>query len=155
MSGPVTDVLITGNYLENIGDTGIDITGTKDVSPHQRITASGNTLVNAHVRVSNAENISIVGNSMQGWGMIDVDNGAGNPTNIVVSNNVVITTNNVGVGFYGCRDCQLTNNEISLTGSGSGVHAVIRGVGLIEGNTIVGGDYGSASQAGDWAENNS
>jgi hypothetical protein len=144
-TGPVNDLRIEGNYMENIGDTGIDITSTKGVPPHQRITAINNVLVNAHIRVSNAEDISIIGNTMQGWGFIDIDNGAGVPRNIIVDNNLVQTTSSVALGFYGARDCQATNNRILMLGgsSQSGVVAAIRGVGLIENNIIEGSqDYG-------------
>lgn len=137
----VTDTLIEDNYLENIGDTGIDITSAAGRPPHERITAQYNTLKNAHIRVSYAYNIKLIGNTIEN-GFICIDAGQGTPINITVEKNKITTSGNVGIAFYGAQDSQALNNEIYMTAPAQnvtqcGISAAIRGTGLIEGNLIV------------------
>lgn len=141
----VTDLTIEDNYLENIGDTAIDITANSTIGPHERITAQRNILKNATVRVSSAQHIEILNNTVtNGW--IDVDNGAGSVSDILVQGNKIVTSDKVGIGFYGAQNSSVRNNTIIMTftsGTQSGIHAAIRGTALIEGNTIMGAkDYG-------------
>jgi parallel beta-helix repeat protein len=137
----VTDVMIEGNYLENIGDTGIDITSASDSPPHERITAQNNTLKNACLRVSDSQNVQILANTFDN-GYIDVDNGAGPVINVTVEGNNVTSSYGFGIGFCGAQDCQALDNEIYLTTAASGlvqsgISAGIWGAGLIQGNIIV------------------
>jgi hypothetical protein len=143
----VTDLKIEDNYLENIGDTGIDITGISGLPPHERIVALHNTLNNASIRVSHAQHVEVSGNIIEG-GHIDADSGAGQAVDITVKANNITTSHNVGIGFYGTQDCYAVNNEIHMTAPSagtvqSGIVAAIRGTGLIERNIITGSaNYG-------------
>jgi hypothetical protein len=142
----VSDLTIEGNYIENAEDTGIDVTSISEVSPHERITIQGNTLINAHIRVAHSQHVRVSDNIIQG-AYISIDNGQGRPTDIVVENNQVNTSYRVAIGFYGAQDSRAVNNSVYFTGSSGGVQcgisAGIWGSGLIEGNTIVGSaNYG-------------
>lgn len=137
----VTDLRIEGNYLENIGDTGIDITSASGSPPHERITAQNNTLKNACFRVSYSQNVQILANTLDN-GYIDVDNGAGPVINVTIEGNNVTSSYGFGIGFCGAQDCQALDNEIYLTTTASGlvqsgIAAAIWGTGLIQGNIIV------------------
>lgn len=144
---PVTDTIIEDNYLENIGDTGIDITSRSNVAPHERITAQRNVLKNASVRVSYAYNIKLVGNTIEN-GYICIDAGQGTPINITVEKNKITSSDRAGIVFSGAKDSQAINNEIYMTNpmqgiTQCGISAAIWGAGRIEGNIIVGAaNYG-------------
>jgi hypothetical protein len=142
----VADLVIDGNYVENAGDTGIDVTSITGIPPHERITVQGNTLKDSRMRVSYSNHVKILRNTVID-GYIAIDAGQQKPTDIVVEGNWVNTTYKVAIGFYGAQDSRAVNNVIYLRGpSGSvqcGISAGIWGTGLIEGNTIVGSaNYG-------------
>jgi hypothetical protein len=136
----VTDLTIEGNYVEDIGDTGIDVTSIYGAPPHDRIIVAHNYLNKTHIRISYAQNITVSGNTVEN-GFIAVDAGQTKPTNVTVESNKIITSKNVGIGFYGARDCRAMNNSIYFTGPSTGkaqagISAGIWGTGLIEGNTV-------------------
>ena len=138
---PVTDTIIENNYLENIGDTGIDVTSRSGVAPHERIIVRHNTLVNAHIRVSYALDIKLIENIIES-GYICIDAGQGITANVSVERNKIVTSNKYGIAFLGVNNSQAINNEIYLStpsqgATQSGISAAIRGSGLIEGNLIV------------------
>jgi hypothetical protein len=143
----VTDTIIENNYLENIGDTGIDITSVAGRPPHERIIAQRNTLKNASIRVSYAYNIKIIENVIEN-SSICIDAGQGTPINITVGKNKITTSGKVGIAFYGAQDSQALNNEIYMTTPAqsvvqSGISAAIWSNGVIEGNVIAGAaNYG-------------
>lgn len=144
-----TDITIENNYIENIGDTGIDITSYNTAPAHQRIIARGNTLKNAIIRVSYASDIQVLNNTLQ-YGhpsqpLIDVDNGAGPVSGVLVENNRVTSRSVVGIGFYGAQDSKARYNIVTVEASGGtqvGIQAGIRGTALLEGNRVYGGTYG-------------
>ena len=96
IGGTVNDCWIEGNYLENITDTGIDITGSTTIDPitgakisqyrHNNITAIGNTLINGSIRVSGADNIHLLNNRIF-RGYVGIDPGALHPINVEVRGN--------------------------------------------------------------------
>lgn len=135
----VVDLMIEDNYVENVGDCGIDITSATGFPPHERITAQRNVLKNAIIRVSHAQHINIVKNIIED-GFITVDCGQGRPIDIAVDGNNIRSSHSVGIGFYGAQDCRAINNEVTMIPSiepvQSGISAAIWGTGLIEGNTI-------------------
>ena len=140
-----TDLVIENNYIENVGDTGIDITSREPLGPHERITIQGNSLKNATIRVTYSRQIKILNNTIVG-GNINVDKGVAAPIDVLVRGNKIRTSDNYGIGFYGAENSSAIGNEVIMTPGDitqSGIHAAIRGVGLIEGNTIIGArDYG-------------
>lgn len=136
-----TDVTLDGNYVENAGDTGIDITSLNGVPPNDRILLKANYIKNAHIRISNSQNVTIISNTLEN-GFVNVDAGQVKPTNITVKGNTITTSTKVAIGFYGSRDCSAINNKIYFVGSvagksQAGISAGIWGTGLIEGNTVV------------------
>ena len=143
----VTDTIIEDNYIENVGDTGIDITSVAGRPPHERITAQRNILKNASIRVSYAYNIKLVENIIEN-AYIGIDAGQGTPINITVERNKITTSNRAGIVFSGAKDSQAINNEIYMTTPTQGtvqcgISAAIWGTGVIAGNVIVGAaNYG-------------
>ena len=136
-----TDVTLDGNYVENAGDTGIDITSLNGVPPNDRILLKNNYIRNAHIRVSNSQNVTISSNTLEN-GFVSVDAGQVKPTNITVKGNTITTSTKVAIGFYGSRNCSAIDNKIYFVGSAAGksqagISAGILGTGLIEGNTVV------------------
>lgn len=137
----VTDTIVEVNYLENIGDTGIDITSVSGRPPHERIRVQGNKLKNASIRVSYAYNVKLLGNIIES-SHICIDAGQGTPINIIVEKNKITTSSKVGIAFYGAKDSQAINNEIYMTAPVQGIvqcgiSAAIWGTSIIEGNLIV------------------
>ena len=137
----VADVVIEDNYLENIGDVGIDITASSSFAPHERIVARNNTLKKAIVRVSHAIDIQLVNNTVED-GMICIDTGQGIPVNITVVANTVVSSASAGIGFYGAREAIVLNNFVQMRSPQegvvqSGIVAAIQGTGLIQNNTIL------------------
>ncbi|TFH14007.1 right-handed parallel beta-helix repeat-containing protein [Candidatus Bathyarchaeota archaeon] len=156
---PVYHLSILDNYIENTGDTGIDITSNGQAPPHMNITASGNTLVNSHVRISNAIDVYFVGNTLRnGKSFIDVDSGAGRPINILIQGNKVDSARPCGIGLFGAENCVVIENEINMlspssSGTQSGISAAVWGDLLIEDNIIRNAaDYGI--DFGNWAIGN-
>jgi len=136
----ITDLIIDSNYVENAGDTGIDVTGASGVPPHDRIVIKGNYLKNTHIRISNAQNITVSGNTLEN-SFIEADAGQVKPTNVTVESNIITTSTKVGIGFYGSKDCRAINNKIyfvapAIGKTQVGIAAGIWGTGLIEGNTV-------------------
>jgi hypothetical protein len=135
------DVIIEYNYIENVGDTGIDITASKDYPPHERIVARNNTLKNASVRISQAINIQFANNTIEnGW--VCIDAGQGRPINVTVEGNKVTSPYEAGIAFEGARDSVARNNKVEMLTPAegvvqSGITAAIWGTGIIENNTIV------------------
>jgi len=138
----VSNVLIIDNHLENIGDTGIDITSNYLGPPHSNITAVGNTLINAHIRVSNAHHIKILDNELlNGKSWIDIDGGAGRAIDILIENNRITSSRKEAIGLFGAEDCRIINNVItSLPPSPNtiqcGISAAVWSSLVIEGNII-------------------
>jgi polygalacturonase len=88
--GAVTNLVIENNHLEHITDTAIDITGDKTKGiRHQNIVAIGNEIVNGSIRISGADNIQLLNNTIT-YGQISVDPGQGHPTNIQISGNIIV-----------------------------------------------------------------
>ena len=146
---PVTDLVIEDNYLENINDTGIDITSVNAAPPHTNIIVQRNTLINAHIRISNAEHIQLIDNVLiNGKSWIDVDSGAGRPVDILIQGNELTSSQEAGIGIYGGKECQVIDNIIIMTDPGAGViqtglSVAVWDVDLIENNTITGSaNYG-------------
>jgi len=143
----VTDVAIERNYIENTGDTGIDVTSLSGLPPHERINIEGNELINSHMRICYAHQVNVTDNILTN-GYISVDNGQGRPINVFVSRNIITTSTKVGIGFYGAENSSAIGNEINLTKPAGaiiqvGISAGIWGTGVVEGNTIVGSaNYG-------------
>jgi nitrous oxidase accessory protein NosD len=138
---PVYDVMIVDNYMENIGDTGIDITSNNQGPPHVNITAIGNTLINAHVRVSNSHNVDLINNTLaNGKSWIDVDSGAGRPIDILIEGNHVTSRRKGGIGLFGAENARILNNVIVMlppsSGSQTGISAAVWTNLVIEGNDI-------------------
>ncbi|MEM5794634.1 MAG: pectinesterase family protein [Candidatus Aenigmatarchaeota archaeon] len=123
----VIKALIENNYLENIGDTGIDITSDCDFKPHEEIYVVGNKLKNASVRISCALNITLIKNFIK-YGSISVDAGAGRPINIAIENNSIESSKR-GIVLGGALNVTVRDNIIhffassdsSQTGISSGV----------------------------------
>jgi parallel beta-helix repeat protein len=138
-----SNVTIQNNYLENIGDTAIDITGSVSwgLQSEANVTARDNIIVNGTVRVSNAIDVQLINNNIQN-GQIIVDGGAGSPIRIKVNGNSVVSYGTVGIGFRGAVYSSAENNIIEMKNAGtnitqSGITAAIWQEGLISNNTIL------------------
>lgn len=139
------DLTIIGNYVEGAGDTGIDVTAPKEQSAHERILIKGNTLKNTHIRVSNAMHVLIEGNTFEGNSYVDADGGQVRPVNVTVKGNRFTSSSKAAIWFLGVQEGKAIGNMIQMTPTTvtqSGILAAIYGTGLIEGNTIIGGNYG-------------
>lgn len=137
-----TNVIIENNYLENIGDTAIDITGPSSAGTpsHMHITITNNKITNGCMRVTNAKDVQITGNIIQ-YGEINVDAGQGTPSEVRIVGNQIVSKGSAAIGFYGASDSSAENNIIrmeqpSSNTKQSGITAAIWGTGLIAGNTI-------------------
>lgn len=148
---PVSDLVIEDNYLENIGDTGIDITSVNAAPPHTNIVAQRNTMINAQIRVSNAQHIQLIDNVLSGdasksW--ICIDAGAGRPVDILIKGNEVASSRKAGIGLYGAEECWIIDNTFVMSEPGAGIiqagiSVAVWDVVLIENNTITGSaNYG-------------
>jgi hypothetical protein len=140
-----SNVTIENNYLENIGDTAVDIVGMAGPLSAEHIIVRNNTIKNGSIRVSNAIDVQIVGNSIY-YGVIDVDSGEGTPIDVKIIGNLIVSTGNAAIAFYGAANSSAENNIIKMEPPSpgvtqSGIIAAIWTSGLIEGNTISGGDY--------------
>lgn len=144
----VTNLLVSDNYLENIGDCCLDMTSPSGLPPHEQITIQGNTIRNSHIRVSNSKHVLIKGNIIEGnsWSFVDVDSGQARPVNVTIDGNKFTTSSQAAIFFRGVQECKAINNIIQMTTTNvtqSGIHAAIYGAGSIEGNTIIGAkNYG-------------
>jgi hypothetical protein len=144
----VTNLLISDNYLENNGDCSLDLTSPSGLPPHEQIIIKGNVIRNSHIRVTNSKHVLIKGNIIEGnsWSYVDVDSGQARPANVTIEGNRFTTSSQAAIWFRGVQECKALNNMIQMTTTNvtqSGIHAAILGVGLIEGNTIIGAkDYG-------------
>jgi len=143
--GSSSNVIIENNYLENIGDTAIDITPWTGGTAHEHVIVRNNTIKNGSIRVTNSFDVQIVGNSIY-YGEIAVDSGQGTPVAVEIIGNLIVSTGNAAIAFYGAANSSAENNIIRMEppSSGviqSGIIAAIWTSGLIEGNTISGGDY--------------
>jgi hypothetical protein len=144
-----TQVVISDNYLENIGDTAIDIAGSALAGPQseQEIEVINNSIINGSIRITNALNVKVTSNTILN-GAINVDGGQGSPINIDIKQNQVTSSGKVGIGFYGAVNASAEQNTIIMTTPGSnitqsGIVAAIWGNGLITENTIIGSaNYG-------------
>jgi hypothetical protein len=143
----VTDVAIERNYIENTGDTGIDITSLSGLPPHERIRIEGNRLNNSHMRICHSRQVNVTGNTITN-GYISVDNGQGRPLNVLVNGNKITTNTEVGIGFYGAENCSAIGNEVNLNEPAegiiqTGISAGVWGTAVIEQNRVVGSaNYG-------------
>lgn len=139
---PVTDLVIEDNYMENVGDVGIDVTGAKAYPPHERILVQGNTLKGGHIRVSQSHDVQIRNNTIYDGGYITVDAGQGRPSNVTIENNNITTSYKTAIGFYGAQDSRAINNGVTMEPPKArtvqcGISAGIWGIALIEGNIII------------------
>jgi len=140
----VTDIVIESNEMENVGDTGIDISSQSWVTgnqPHERVVARNNTLENCGVRVTNSIDVLIEQNDIEN-GMISIDAGQGTPINVSVVGNSIVSKGSYGIGFKGASNSLAENNTIimeqqSTSGNQSGIIAAIWRTGLIINNTII------------------
>lgn len=156
---PVSDLLIIDNYMQDIGDTGIDITSNNQGPPHTNITAVGNRMINAHIRVSNAHNIRILNNELSyGKSWIDVDGGAGMPIDVLIEGNTITSSRKAGIGLFGAKDSVVLNNIVTMLPPTQGeiqrgITAAVWGNLVIEGNFISNpSNYGI--DFGDWSIGN-
>jgi hypothetical protein len=134
----VTDTIIENNYVENIGDTGIDVTASKNTTPHERIFVIGNRLRNAGVRISNALNITFARNFIK-YGTISVDTGQGRPINITIENNS-IESFKYGISLGGPINVTVRNNIIHLIPSEDKQVGIASGVwqsSIIQNNVVL------------------
>ena len=143
----VKEATIERNYVNNVGDTAIDLT-CHVCAPHEKIVVRDNYIKNGrHLRISNARDVQIINNVVV-EGNILVDCGRGRPINILVLANHVITNASFGIAFYGARNASALNNavEMKLPEGGvvqSGIVIAIFGSGLIENNLVIGSaNYG-------------
>ena len=140
----VTDIVIESNEMENVGDTGIDISSQSWVTgnqPHERVVARNNTLENCGVRVTNSVDVLIENNNIEN-GTISIDAGQGTPINVSVVGNSIVSEDSYGIGFKGASNSLAENNTVimekqSTSFNQSGIIAAIWGRGLIINNTII------------------
>jgi hypothetical protein len=138
-----SNILIADNYLENIGDTAIDIYGLNSVGvcPVEHVVASNNTIVNGPVRVTNAKDIQVANNNIIN-GNIMIDAGQGTPVDISITGNHIVTSAKNAIGFYGAENSSATKNIIEMTTpkptvTQAGIAAAIWTNGVIENNVIL------------------
>ncbi len=139
----VAEIVIENNYLQNIGDTAIDISSQSWVPgnlPHENIVVRNNTLRNGGIRVTNSVNVQIINNTIE-YGEIGVDAGQGYPSNVTIDGNHITSKSKAGIGFYGALNSSALNNVIVMEPptsnvTQSGLIAAIWGTGIIENNTI-------------------
>ena len=86
----ITDLRIIDNYINNAGDTGLDITSPRNLLPHERILLEGNTIIDTHIRVSNSYYVTIRDNTITD-GSVCADCGQARPGNITVEGNRIVT----------------------------------------------------------------
>lgn len=134
-----SNVIIENNYLENIGDTAIDISCPPPA--HEHITVKNNTIVNGLIRVSNAIDVQVIDNRVQ-YGEINVDAGQGRPIDVKIIGNQIVSTGKAAIGFYGAANSSAENNIIKMeppspNATQSGIVAAIWGTGLTINNTIL------------------
>lgn len=134
-----SNVIIENNYLENIGDTAIDISCPPPA--HEHIIMKNNTIVNGLIRVSNAIDVQVIGNRIY-YGEINVDAGQGRPIDVKIIGNQIVSTGRTAIGFYGAANSSAENNIIRMeppspNATQSGIIAAIWGTGLIINNTIL------------------
>jgi hypothetical protein len=134
-----SNVIIENNYLENIGDTAIDISCPPPA--HEHIIVKNNTIVNGLIRVSNAIDVQVIDNRVQ-YGEINVDAGQGRPIDVKIIGNQIVSTGKAAIGFYGAANSSAENNIIKMeppspNATQSGIVAAIWGTGLTINNTIL------------------
>jgi hypothetical protein len=137
------NIVIENNYLKNIGDTAVDIVGDASYGPlcATHLTVRGNTIMNGPIRVSNALDVQIVGNSIY-YGAIDVDSGQGTPVNVNIIGNLIVSAGRTAIQFCGAANSSAENNIIrmetpSSSVAQSGIIAAIWGTSRIINNTIL------------------
>jgi len=139
------NVTITQNYLENIGDTAIDIE-CKAPLIHQNVVIKNNTIKDGSLRVTNAVNVRIIANEI--GGKVSIDAGQGAPRNISITDNHIVSNLEFGIGFLGAYDSSAQDNIIemqptTLNVTQVGIMAAIWRTGTITNNTILNAaDYG-------------
>jgi hypothetical protein len=138
-----SNVVIENNYLENIGDTAVDIVGLAIYGPlsAEHIIVRNNVINNGLIRVSNAFDVQIIGNSIN-YGEIDVDSGQGTPVEVKIIGNQIVSAGRAAIAFYGAANSSAENNIIRMeppspNATQSGIIAAIWGTGLIINNTIL------------------
>ena len=138
-----SEMVIENNYLENIGDTAIDIVGPASLGwlSAQHIVIRNNDITNGTIRVTNSLDVQIVGNSIH-YGEINVDGGQGTPVDVKIIGNLIVSTGNAAIGFYGAANSSAENNIIKMEPPSpnvtqSGIIAAIWGTGRIINNTIL------------------
>jgi hypothetical protein len=139
------NVTITDNYLENIGDTAIDIE-CKASLIHQNVVIENNTIKDGSLRITNAVNVQIIANEI--GGKVSIDAGQGAPRNVSVTGNHIVSNLEFGIGFIGAYDCSAENHIIEMqpttvNKTQVGIMTAIWGTGVIANNTVINAaDYG-------------
>jgi parallel beta-helix repeat protein len=143
------NVLIENNYLQNIGDTAIDVS-CPTPGTHVNTIVRNNTVQDGSIRVSNAYNVLVIGNYV--GGKISVDAGQGYPHNVSVIDNKIVSSYEVGIAFLGAFDSIAEDNVVIMTKpdanvTQSGVYAAFWHSGIIQNNTITNpANYGISFQ---------
>jgi len=153
LQGTCKDCNIADNYTLNVPDTAIDVTAMLPEGPHERIRVYRNKFTNGSMRFTNCIDCEVYNNTID-HGSIDVDAGQATPKRISVHDNTISSDGQYGIGFFGAQDSQAQRNTIRMlppVGAvvQSGIIAAIWTSGLIEENTITGGDY--SIDFGGWA----
>jgi parallel beta-helix repeat protein len=138
-----SNVIIENNYLENIGDTAVDVCGFASWGSlsEKHIVVRNNTIKNGPIRVTNAIDVQVINNRIQ-YGEINVDGGQGTPVDVKIIGNQIVSTGRAAIAFYGAANSSAENNIIRMEPPSpnvtqSGIIAAIWGTGRIINNTIL------------------
>jgi hypothetical protein len=109
----IINAVVEDNYLESVGDTGIDVSSGQG-GPHEAVTVRSNTLKNAGgIRITNSIDVQVTDNVIEN-GEIGVDAGLGRPIDILVQGNHIVSNGRVGIGFYGAQNSSALSNTINM-----------------------------------------
>ncbi|MCW4009516.1 MAG: right-handed parallel beta-helix repeat-containing protein [Candidatus Bathyarchaeota archaeon] len=139
------NVTIENNYLKSIGDTAIDIE-CKAPLTHKNTIIRNNIIEDGSLRVTNAINVQVIGNTIHG--RVSIDGGQGPPINVTVIENHVISNLEGGIEFLGAYNSSAINNIVEMqqpiyNTTQAGIMAAFWENGLILKNTILNADsYG-------------
>ena len=140
----VEDMVIEHNHFEDIGDTAIDFASQSWVegnTPHDRLVARYNTLINGGIRVTWSNDVSIHDNKIVN-GIVGCDAGQGRPVRIEYRGNTIESNRETAIRYSGALDSSIIGNTIRMTPPEdpaviqTAVRAGIWGTGIVEGNRI-------------------